>query len=183
MRMLRHAPLPLATQVRTMEVCETGPGITGWSKSYDSCCAKAMPAKRAPADYEVAYGAENFDECVRLVRPLAAGIAGPADGVSGVDGPTTTDPIATFYLARCIEGGVGCDDEAATAEALFKSVVAPLTSLAVGGDRAAQFALAECHYNGAGVDEDETAGMMWYKSSALAGHPEAEWAARAFKLL
>lgn len=209
-------------QVSTEDVMRTGPGITGWSRSYDSCCSAARASSTSWAecttDYAIAYNAKNFDTVVEITRSLvyarmpthsdgaAAAVdsvdgngvgesdgvcAGARDDVNDASGdteadmalPTVTDAKAAFYLARCMEEGVGCDGDAAVAERLYREAVPLLTPLAVAGDPIAQFALGECYYNGNGVEEDDTVGKMWYKSAALAGHDEAMWAATAFGLL
>jgi hypothetical protein len=202
------------SQVSTEDVIRTGPGLTGWSRSYDSCCAAAnesgvLSTAWASTEYESAFIGKDYASVVAITRPLArvsrdvvsvsvsAAQAEDDDGkVDSVDTSlcrattlTLADPKAAFYLARCIDGGVGCDNDNDNdtvldeAEELFRALVPLLTPLAVAGDPAAQFALGECYYNGSGVDEDEVAGKMWYKSAALGGHTEALWAARAFGLL
>lgn len=90
---------------------------------------------------------------------------------------------AAFYFARCLESGLGCDTNPSAAETLFAKILPPLTERAIAGDATAQFAVAECLYNGYGIEEDESASRLWYKSAALAGHAEAKWAAEAFKLI
>ena len=203
----------------TEDVIRTGPGVTGWSKSYDSCFAAANAAgvvsPWVTTEYESAFISKDFASVVAITRRLArirgdtasacaqddnkraqdhdndtaaAANDDDEDGASPSRAMAATlnlgDPKAAFYLARCIDGGIGeCDDDPEEAEQLFRALVPLLTPLAVAGDPSAQFALGECYYNGSGVDEDEVVGKMWYKSAALGGHSEALWAAKAFGLL